>query len=186
MNWVPWRGKMRKQCSKGLAFYSGLVYEELSFSALLYYINSPQYICTAFIITHKRYFWRKQNLRGHSDFVLFVLSLILAQGTLNIWAQTHERFILGNSTWLLSVWWFSDLLSLHKVCPSIHLPTYRELCAWYCSEYGIHLQPWESRISTWEECPNRKADKPASTMQWTSRWATGVFIHSWGYTEKPV
>lgn len=46
-------------------------------SAFLYYINSLQCHCTAFIFRKKYikpcYFWREQNLRGHSDFVLFVL-----------------------------------------------------------------------------------------------------------------
>lgn len=118
---------------KRLAFSSGEGYEKFLLSAFLYYINSLQYICTSFIIRPKKlphtkktcYFWRKQNLRGHSDFVLFVLSLILAQGTLNIWAQTQERFILGNSTWLLSVWWFSDLCPCTRsvypyTCPLIY------------------------------------------------------------------
>ena len=43
--------------------------------AFLYYIKCLQYVCTAFIIRGKSpcYFWRKQNLRGHSDFALFVL-----------------------------------------------------------------------------------------------------------------
>lgn len=157
-----------------LAFFSAYSNGGFLLFDFILYNFSTIYLHCFYSQTKKKplcYFCRKQNLRGHSDFVLSVLcasgemsSLILAQGTLNIWAQTHERFILSNSTWLLSVWWFSDLLSLHKVSPSIHLPTHtkcshqEDVPAWNCSEHGIRLQPWPSQVSSGKVFHHRKAE----------------------------
>lgn len=70
-------------------------------SAFLYYINSLYLSCFYNQKKNPCYVWRKQNLRDRGDFALFVLytsggikSLILVQGTLNIWVQTHYRFML--------------------------------------------------------------------------------------------
>lgn len=170
-----------------------------SFLSFWYYKNSLRYVCTAFIIRKKKpcYFWRKQNLRGQSDFALFVLcssgginSLILAQGTLNTSVQTHKSFsetIQCNCSQ-------SGHMTTQTFCPcvgSAHPSIHRHMpgtmaeqgpCVCRCAQrHAYNLQKFDSHPKGMLH--DRKADMQTKIAVWYNRHYTGG-MHTAGETKE--